>query len=175
MSESEIPYGLFANPDARDTRHVDKFVSWASNQMTFGLVDHDKTGGQPPTRSHENDAGWDLYTCERVVIPPGQFRDLPTNVWVAMPDQWWGLVTGRSSALRKHGLLVHSGVIDSGYRGELYAGAFNLSNKQVIVEPGQRLAQFIPIGRPPAIDPVWSVGDPPPGERGSNGFGSTGL
>lgn len=177
-----IPYGLFANPDAREIRHseaagggfVRDDVVPANNSrfVQFGPVNPRDMAIQP-TRSHGNDAGWDLYTSQQVVIPPGEFRDLPTNVWVALPDNLWGLVTGRSSALRKHGLLVHSGVIDAGYRGELYAGAFNLSGQEVVVNKGQRLAQFIPIPRPD--NPVtWSTGDPPPGSRGANGFGSTG-
>ena len=180
----DLPYGLFANPDRRAIRHSeaagggfvrDDVVDYRGPDMSFGIVDRSLRGvGQPPTRSHNNDAGWDLYTSERVVIPPGEFRDLPTNVWVAMPDSLWGLVTGRSSALRKHGLLVHSGVIDAGYRGELYAGAFNLSGKQVVIEVGQRLAQFIPMIRP-NVEPWWSTEEPPPGTRGAAGFGSTGV
>ncbi|QOC55755.1 deoxyuridine triphosphatase [Gordonia phage Archimedes] len=165
-----LPYGLFANPDGRSIRHSE--AAGGGPTFSFGPIDQDGWC-QTPTRSHDNDAGWDLYTSEQVVIPPGEFRDLPTNVWVALPDAFWGLVTGRSSALRKHGLLVHSGVIDAGYRGELYAGAFNLSSKDVVVEQGQRFAQFIPIMRP-NMSPWWIQGDPPPGTRGTAGFGSTG-
>ena len=143
-------------------------------EIRFGpLVAETNEKWQYPTRSHADDAGWDLYTSERVVIPPNEFRDLPTNIWVALPANLWGLVTGRSSALRQHGLLVHSGVIDAGYRGELFAGAFNLANRQVIIEPGQRLAQFIPIPRS-AIPVEMVLSDPPPGTRGTAGFGSTG-
>ena len=140
--------------------------------IKFGRVDVDKPA-QIPVLSHHDDAGFDLFCSEAVEIPPGQFRDLPINVWVAQPSGWWGLITGRSSALRKHGLLVHSGVIDAGYRGELFAGAFNLSQQVVRVEVGDRLAQFIPVPRPSLV-PKWVEGDPPPGTRGAAGFGSTG-
>ncbi|WIC89825.1 dUTPase [Gordonia phage Sapo] len=142
------------------------------DQLQFGPVDAEKPSWHP-SRSHVNDAGFDLYVTERTVLRPGEFKDLPTNVWVALPDEYWGLVTGRSSALRKHGLLVHSGVVDAGYRGELFAGAFNLSGNQVVVEAGWRLAQFLPLGRYTG-DVVWNEGEPPPGTRGSDGFGSTG-
>lgn len=145
-----------------------------SPQIKFGPVDPTRDA-HLPQRAHHDDAGFDLVTTERVVIPSGRFADLPTNIWVALPRGWWGLVTGRSSALRKHGLLVHSGIIDAGYRGELYAGAFNLSDRTVYVEPGQRLAQFIPVPLPPPQVEFIADGPPPPGSRGAAGFGSTGA
>lgn len=194
MSSTDDYDGLFANPNhlhpnaaRRDkpvpegtinrlmaANQVVKMTPFTPPLMQFGAVD--RTRGKyvkAPTKSHHDDAGYDLYTSERVVIPAGQFRDIPTNLWVAMPHSLWGLVTGRSSALRKHGLLVHSGVIDAGYRGELFAGAFNLSGHSVTIEQGERMAQFIPIERPELLV-GWVDGDPPPGTRGSNGFGSTG-
>lgn len=173
--------GLIANPYSREQLYAagggfygERVTGPArdTNFLQFGAVDP-MSQHQVPTKSHDNDAGFDLYTSEEVFIEPGEFRDLPTNVWVALPDRWWGLVTGRSSALRRHGLLVHSGVIDAGYRGELYAGAFNLSKETVVVRPGQRLAQFIPVPLPD-LTAVWTAGDPPPGTRGDAGFGSTG-
>ena len=127
-----------------------------------------------PYKAHVDDAGYDLTTTKEVIIPPGQFRDIPTNVWVALPPGWWGLVTGRSSALRRLHLLVHSGVIDTGYRGELFAGAFNLSGNPVTIHPGSRVAQFIPIPQP-QMRQVWVDGPPPEGTRGAAGFGSTGC
>ncbi len=140
--------------------------------IQFGPVDLNHAAHHPK-RSYHDDAGYDLVTTQWVTIEPGEFRDLPTNVWVALPPDHWGLVTGRSSALRKHGLLVHNGVIDAGYRGELYAGAFNLSPQPVRVKPGQRVAQFIPIPLV-RLSSVWMRTSPPPGSRGGAGFGSTG-
>ena len=141
--------------------------------IQFGPVDINHVAHHP-RRSYSDDAGYDLVTTQWVTIEPGQFCDLPTNVWVALPPGYWGLVTGRSSALRKHGLLVHNGVIDAGYRGELYAGAFNLTDQPVKVEPGQRLAQFIPIPLS-HLATVWQRSGPPDGTRGVLGFGSTGT
>ncbi|AOE44406.1 deoxyuridine triphosphatase [Gordonia phage Ghobes] len=167
---------MFANPNqlpqgVAQVRHArTNGLNWS--ELQFGAVDPAKVAF-PPEKAHDNDAGFDLYVTERVVLRPGEFADLPTNVWVALQDEYWGLVTGRSSALRKHGLLVHTGVIDAGYRGELFAGAFNLSGKQVVVEPGQRLAQFLVVPLP-NLGAKWVEGEPPPGTRGSNGFGSTG-
>lgn len=128
-----------------------------------------------PTRGHANDAGLDLYVSEDVVVPAGQFVDIPTDVAGALPEGFWGLLTGRSSTLRKHGLLVHMGVIDQGYRGELFAGVMNLTDKPVAIHRGDRIAQLIlvPMSSRPYVP--LGVDQLPEGDRGTNGFGSTGV
>lgn len=53
------------------------------------------------------------------------------------------MLTGRSSTMRRRGLLMVQGVIDVGYRGELFAGVFNVSGGDVAVGVGERLSQLI--------------------------------
>lgn len=130
-------------------------------------------GGKTPTRSYEGDAGFDLYCSRDMTIAPGDYVDIPTSVSVALPEGYWALVTGRSSAWRKRGLLVIDGVIDNGYRGELFSAAYNTGGSGVVIDAGERLAQMI-------LLPVWGgrlqqVDELPASERGSNGFGSTGA
>lgn len=130
-------------------------------------------GGKTPTRSYEGDAGFDLYCSRDMTIAPGDYIDIPTSVAVALPEGYWALVTGRSSAWRKRGLLVIDGVIDNGYRGELFSAAYNTGGSGVVIDAGERLAQMI-------LLPVWGgrlqqVDKLPASERGSNGFGSTGA
>ena len=63
-------------------------------------------------RVHQGDAGLDLYcTTEAIVVPPGGFVDIPLGVSVEIPEGYWAMLTGRSSTLRKRGLLVNQGVI----------------------------------------------------------------
>lgn len=131
--------------------------------------------GTLPTRGHQFDAGMDLYVSQDVVVPPHEFVDIPTDVAGALPDYHWGMLTGRSSALRKHGLLVHTGIIDQGYRGELFAGVMNLTDGPVTVHKGDRIAQLIPVPMPYATVTPMRVADLPEGERGDAGFGSTGV
>lgn len=129
---------------------------------------------QVPTRAYADDAGLDLYTTAHTVILPGAFVDVPCGLRVALPSWSWGLVTGRSSALRRKGLLVHSGVIDAGYRGQLYAGAFNLTDEVVNVEEGERIAQLIVMSNSTRHVEPELVTVLPGSERGVNGFGSSG-
>jgi dUTP pyrophosphatase len=135
--------------------------------------------GQPalPTRAYPDDAGYDLYVSETTEVPPGAFVDIPTGVAMQLPDWSWGMLTGRSSTLRKRGLLVNTGIIDTGYRGELYAGVFNLTKETVVVEVGERIAQIIILTnatRLTSVVPLLEGETLEPHSRGNNGFGSSG-
>lgn len=129
--------------------------------------------GRMPTRAHADDAGYDLYTSEPTVIPPGAFVDVPTAVALQLPDGAWGFLTGRSSTLRKRGLLVHTGIIDTGYRGELFAGAWNLTEEPVTIEEGERIAQIIILTNA-TMETIMVQGMLDRHERGVAGFGSSG-
>lgn len=134
---------------------------------------------QEPTRAHYNDAGFDLYVSEDIWLNPDTFTDIPTNVRVNLPVDMWGMLTGRSSTLRKRGLLVNQGVIDTGYTGELYAGAFNLSSKPVLVQQGERISQLILVPNATMefqmLAAAPSFFDEVEGARNSSGFGSSGV
>lgn len=165
-----------------DDDAIDACVEWIANleppvttkqfdALPFKVED----GGSMPRRTYDDDAGLDLVVSERVAIEPGTFSDVPCGVSVSLPDHTWGLITGRSSALRKRGLLIHSGVIDAGYRGPLYAGAWNMTDETVVVNEGERVAQLIVLNNATRyLTPVRTevLSTSPRGERG---FGSTGV
>jgi len=136
-------------------------------------------GGKMPTRSHPGDAGYDLYVSEEVTIEPGEFADVPCGIRVSLPPRVWGRITGRSSTLRKRQLLVAEGVIDTGYRGPIYSGVWNLGDEPHVVQPGERIAQLVLhdniAGRYQAIEVPGRQFDRIPGDgRGEAGFGSSG-
>jgi len=70
--------------------------------------------------------------------------------------------------------MVAQGVIDNGYRGELYAGVWNPTQQVVGVEKGERVAQLIimPLATE-RFEPVI-VDELNDHTRGTSGFGSTG-
>lgn len=132
-------------------------------------------GARVPTRAWDDDAGFDLFVSERTTIPAGQFVDVPCAIAVQLPDWTWGFLTGRSSTLRKRGLLVTTAVIDCGYRGELFAGTQNLTDHTVVVEEGERIAQLIILPNITRdLQPIVVEGELEPHDRGTNGFGSSG-
>lgn len=131
-------------------------------------------GARMPSRSHPGDAGFDLYVSQDTDIAANSFEDVPSGVSVALPSNMWGLIIGRSSTLRNRGLMVVQGVIDCGYRGSLYAGCWNLKTTWERVEVGERIAQFIPLPLTAATLTLLRTETLPMGDRGTNGFGSTG-
>lgn len=127
-----------------------------------------------PTRAHSDDAGFDLYVSDDRIINPGEFVDIPTGIAVEIPSDCWGMLAGRSSTLRKRGLLVNQGIIDPGYRGELFAGVWNLGTEEVYVRTGERLAQLILMPNVTAQFQVVAMQELSEHERGEKGFGSSG-
>lgn len=126
-----------------------------------------------PTRAYEGDAADDLYVSRDVIIAPGETKDVHTDICVQLPSNYYGRITGRSSTMRKHQLLVIEGIIDSGYTGELFICVHNVGEMFFNVTKGMRLAQFI------VHEIVNTNYEPVPTlaktERGSRGFGSSGT
>jgi dUTP diphosphatase len=134
-----------------------------------------KDGAKLPTRTHEGDAGLDLYTCEAAHIGPGERWSVGTGVAVEIPDGHAGLVLPRSGLAREHGIaLVNSpGLIDSGYRGEVRVLLLNTDPAEIFrVEPGERIAQLV-IAPIALAEPV-EAGELGESARGDGGFGSSG-
>ena len=131
-------------------------------------------GARKPFKRYSGDAGWDLYVSRECVVQPGETMDVHTDIYIDMPLRLYGRITGRSSSLRKHSLLVNEGIIDNGYSGELFVCVHNLGDKPFHVKPGMRLAQIlfhvIEDVRWSEVEEISSSK-----ERGSNGFGSTGV
>jgi dUTP pyrophosphatase len=127
-----------------------------------------------PTRVYGNDAGFDLYVSTDTRIPSDGFADVPMGVRVDLPDGLWALLTGRSSTIRRRGLLVTNGVIDTGWRGELFAGVRNVGPTMVEVKRGERIAQLLLMPNvAQEYDPI-RVAQVRPSDRGESGFGSSG-
>lgn len=97
---------------------------------------------------------------------------LPTNIIIDLPASTFGLVLPRSSTFYKKGLIVHQGVIDAGYRGEVQILVYNPGPKTVNVAEGDRIAQLMIL---PALKAkFYEVARLSEGDRGEKGFGSTG-
>lgn len=130
--------------------------------------------GKAPFKKHSGDAGWDLFVSRDCDIPAGETVDVHTDIKIDMPPFLYARITGRSSTLRKHKLLVNEAIIDNGYTGELFVCVHNMGNETFHVKKGMRLAQVLFH----VIEDVrWSEVDeinPVAGKRGNDGFGSTG-
>lgn len=123
-----------------------------------------------PRRAHADDAGYDVFAAEPVVIKPGEIGIVPLGFKAAIPSIMYGQLASRSS-LAKQRILVVGGVIDPGYRGEWKVMLLNLSEHYFHVEVKDAVAQviFYPIMRPK----IESVQELEYSTRGEGGFGST--
>ena len=126
-------------------------------------------GAKAPYKKHIGDAGWDLYVSRDCDIPPGETVDVHTDIKIDMPPYLYARIVGRSSTLRKHGLLVNEGIIDNGYTGELFVGIHNMTEEVFHAKKGMRLAQVLFHN---IEDVRWSQVEkvvPTPGKRGDSG------
>jgi len=135
------------------------------------IIQRDRTDAELPAYGYPGDAGMDLAVVGEHILSPGASMDLPTGLRIELPEGVWARITGRSSTLRQRGLFVNEGVIDQGYRGELFIYVTNRNARPATIESGTRLAQLIlaPVVRYPVVE--GAVGE---SVRGAKGFGSTG-
>lgn len=125
-----------------------------------------------PFRAHANDAGADVHahiTDEEIVIPPNHTRKIPLGLGLILPDGYAAYVFPRSGLSTK-GIVCELPPIDSGYRGEIHAIVTNCSSETFTVKNGDRIGQLVIT---PVVIADFITEDIE--ERGSNGFGSTGV
>jgi len=154
-----------------------------------------------PKYAKPGDAGFDLVAAEDVIINPGETKVIPTGLAFEIPPGYEMQIRPRIGMSRKTKLRVVLGTIDSGYRGEVgvivdnaslieyasmprfKAGILAGDNDFSITKPvkyevikiskGDRIAQGV-------IAPVETahfeeVAELSGSERGTDGFGSTGV
>ena len=131
-----------------------------------------------PKYETDGSAGMDLYSTKNTWIIPGQISIISTGIAISLPKGYEAQIRPRSGLAAKHGITVVNapGTIDSDYRGEIKIILTNLSRQQHQVLRGNRIAQMV-INRVEQINwlPVETGLDLEQSERGSGGFGSTGL
>jgi dUTP pyrophosphatase len=66
-------------------------------------------------------------------------------------------------------------VIDTGWRGPIFAGVWNQTDENVYLRMGERIAQLVLFPNLASRYPMQRVEALTPSERGTNGFGSTGA
>lgn len=108
-----------------------------------------------------------------VVIKPGERQLLPTDIKIEIPEGYWASIEARSST-SKQSLIVPKGVIDEGYRGELFAQILNVGKYPVTIYHGDRLIQLILHERVVKDFDIVEVDELSESERGETGFGSSG-
>ena len=130
-----------------------------------------------PKYETEGSSGLDLAanTDKQIKILPGKSEIIPTGLAVAIPKNFEIQIRPRSGLAAKSQISVLNtpGTIDADYRGELKVILINLSDKVFVVEKGLRIAQMVLC--PVVKATLKEVTELENTERGSGGFGSTGI
>lgn len=127
-----------------------------------------------PTRGSEFAVGYDLYSCETVIIQPNEVTSIPTGISVEIPENYEFQVRSRSGLGSKGLIITNSpGTIDPDYRGEIKVMMTSVTEKSYTLEKGTRVAQLVLAPRF-SID-FQEVEELNTTKRGDGGFGSTGV
>lgn len=133
-------------------------------------------GIEEPHAQNRGDAGYDLRAAQSATIEPGQRVLVPTGIALAIPEGYAGFVQPRSGLAIKNGItaLNSPGLIDSGYRDEIKVILINHDPLETfVINKGDRIAQLV-IQKYETVQ--WNVVDDlDDSDRGTDGFGSTGV
>ncbi len=134
-------------------------------------------GARMPEYRTSGAAGADVSALlsEPVTLHPGEFRAIPTGLFAEIPEGYEIQVRPRSGLAAKNGVTVLNapGTIDADYRGEIKVLLINHSDRDFIINSGDRIAQLVISRVERALFiPADSLSDT---ERGEGGFGSTGV
>lgn len=87
-----------------------------------------------PSKEDEN-AGYDIYANfdeDYIIIHPQQVALIPTGIASSVTDDYALIAKERGSTGTK-GMAVRAGVVDSGYRGEIFIAISNVNDKFVVI------------------------------------------
>jgi dUTP pyrophosphatase len=130
-----------------------------------------------PNYETEGAAGMDLRANieDAITLKPLERAIIKTGLFIALPIGFEAQVRPRSGLAAKKGITVLNapGTVDADYRGEIGVILVNLSNEDFTVNDGERIAQLV-IAKHERVswEEVTVLNET---ERGSGGFGSTGV
>lgn len=72
-----------------------------------------------PERFYNGDMGFDLFSCNRIVLKSNERYLIGTGIAIKLPNGFGAFLKDRSSYATKLGLHILAGVIDSTYINEI--------------------------------------------------------
>lgn len=130
-----------------------------------------QVGSTLPRKAHTDDAGMDVFCPTVEFVEFGKTSFLPLGISFkenAIPPNCFAKIEARSSYAKK-GLVVHGGIIDRGYTGEIKAiVSCATKGSSIHISPDIPFLQIVLYN----LAPITIVGDTEE-QRGLGGFGST--
>lgn len=147
----------------------------STGSLRIKLV-HEKA--QLPKRGSAQAAGYDLMSVEEIEIGPNEQALVSTGISIELPqatppDAYYARIAPRSGLSVNHRINTGAGVIDADYRGVLRVVLINNSSKVFKINVGDKIAQLII--EKIILPPVLQVDSLSETDRGTSGFGSTGV
>lgn len=131
-----------------------------------------------PSRGTSLSAGIDFFVpndFEPIEIMRNRSVLIPSGIKVEVPKGHALIAFNKSGVATKQNLQVGACVVDEDYEGEVHLHMINVGDYPILIQPGQKIVQFIliPVNYS-QIEEVYAI-DRRNTERGSGGFGSTGI
>lgn len=152
-----------------------------SQSVSVGVkkLEHYDNDWSLPVYQTSSAAGADIRACigrnETLKLMPGERKLIPTGLCFEIPHGFEVQIRPRSGLSFKTGVMVINspGTIDADYRGEIKIILGNLSQEPYEIQHGDRIAQMV--FAPVLQASFFSLDNLSSTERGTGGFGSTGL
>ena len=131
-----------------------------------------------PEYATPGSAGVDICSTRYCIIRPGEMALIPTGIFLEIPEGYEAQIRPRSGLALTNRIIIPNspGTIDSDYRGEVKVLLLNMGEDPFTLSFGDRIAQmvFAPVARVNFED-VKKLEEIDNTQRGSGGFGSTGI
>ena len=173
----DIDYDLIYSEFGLDVVELEQDMLNYNPKLDLGYVKLNDDAVEPKY-NYDGDSGFDLYSTEDVTIPPFGRVLIPTGLSFDIKDGYEIQVRSKSGLALNQGLMVLNspGTIDNSFAGEVKVILFNVNNHQVKINKGMKIAQAVLTsvvnGKWVQLNKLNNINDK---DRGSNGFGSTGV
>lgn len=128
-------------------------------------------GAYLPERAHGTDAGADIRTPHGFTVEPHGNAIIETGVHVETPENCAAMLKSKSG-LNLFEDIIGEGVIDEGFTNQIKVKLYNLGDRPHEFRAGDKIIQLVIV---PVLYPTYVQADKiAGGERGGNGYGSTG-
>jgi dUTP pyrophosphatase len=176
-AEEEFDYDFIQKETGLDIKELEKEMKEHVSQLPLGYTKLHPDAVEPKY-NYPSDSGFDLHSVGDLEIPPFGRILVPTGLSFDIKDGYEIQVRSKSGLAINQGLMVLNspGTIDSGYNFEIKVIVFNTNNYPFTIPKGMKVGQAVLC---PVVNGKWvelirkeSI---PEKDRGSNGFGSTGI
>ena len=170
MDTKENTYVVHSNTMGNQVNYNTNHYTYIPDKIPVLLGDK----GKLPVYKTKGSAGADLSANNTTILVPRGYGMIGTGISISLPHNTVGLVFARSGLASKGLTLANGvGVIDSDYRGEIKLCMYNMNEYPFEIQAGDRVGQIVVV---PVHQFNWlAVTSLDSTERGTGGFGSTGV